>query len=147
MTELEIISIKKYVKGAYPNMKDTEISNIVWIDLLQDEEYYGILQSVKNYIKDGNKFPPTVGEVIKGYNLIINKFRDDILNKMEDDGVFDDPDSTDIEIAMWNKKNRKRKTLIWSANLSKAPEWFVKIYKSYETNQKALVFKSQKRLN
>lgn len=147
MTAKETLSILKYIKGVYPYTKDSELSNVVWIDMLKDEEYFGILESVKNYIREAHEYAPNVGQIIKGYDIIIKQFANDILNKMNDDGVFNDPIETDIEIAMWNKNNRKRKALMWSQDLSKAPEWFVELYKSYEKEKKQLVFNSQKRLN
>jgi hypothetical protein len=138
MTNREVIQIKEYIKGAFANMKESDFSDVVWYDLLKDEEYYGILQSVKNYIRAGNKFPPSIGEIIKGYELIIQDFANDILQEMDDDGYFDDPEQTETEIALWNKKNRKRKAFLWAEDLSKAPEWFKNDYSSYMQKRKRL---------
>ena len=98
MTNNQIIQIKEYVRGAFPNMKDNDFADVVWFDLLKDEEFYGILQSVKNFVRDGSKFPPTVGEIIKGYELIVRDFSDSILREMEEDGYFDDVKKTNDEI-------------------------------------------------
>jgi hypothetical protein len=135
MTDEQVVAIKKYVEGAYPMMKSNDDSDLVWFDLLQDQEYYGILQSIKNYIRAGNKFPPTVSEIIKGYSLIIMEFNDEVLRLMDEDGFFNDPPGGEIEVALWNKQNRKRKALVWMSRdypKENIPRWFKEEYQKYE---------------
>ncbi len=143
MKDEQVVAIKKYVEGAYPMMKSNDDADLVWFDLLQDEEYYGILQSVKNYIRAGNKFPPGVSEIISGYSLIISGFADDVLKLMDDDGYFEDKEGLDSEISDWNRSNRKTKAFIWmSTSFPKEtiPNWFKQDYKRYESKIKAKYF-------
>jgi hypothetical protein len=143
MKDEQVVAIKKYVEGAYPMMKSNDDADLVWFDLLQDEEYYGILQSVKNYIRAGNKFPPGVSEVIQGYSLIIMEFNDEVLRLMDEDGFFNDSEEADIEVAYWNKNNRKRKAAVWiSKDFPKEniPNWFKEVYQNYESQIKAKYF-------
>jgi len=154
MTKKEVVLIKSYIKGAFPNFKDDQKTDVIWYDMLKDEEYYGILQSVKNFIKSGSKYPPTLAEVLKGYDLILDSLYNDVINLMDEDGFFDDPEGTPAEITLWNKKNRKRKALFWvTGNTTKsvAPEWFKEIFKSYKDKLKTKYFSlsdnTQKKLN
>lgn len=148
MTKQEYAQIKAYVLGAFPQMKNNDFSDAVWYDFLKEEEYYGILQSVKNYIKQGNKFPPTVGEVVNGYELIVQDFNNEVLRLMEESGYFDDAEETDYEVAAWNKKNRKRKAFIWLSNSfpkEAIPDWFKNDYHEYEKVIKAKYFATNNR--
>jgi len=135
MTQQEVIFVKNYIKGAYPNIKDDTTSDAVWYDLLKSEEYYGILQSVKNYIRSGNKYAPTLSEIIAGYELIVLEYQNEIIQRMDKDGYFNDGETSPYEIASWNKKNRMRKANVWASRdypKEKIPDWFKRDYQRYE---------------
>ncbi len=166
MTQKELILLLNYVRGAYQTFKSDANSDAVWYDLLQGEEYYGILQALKNYIRKGNKFPPTPADLIMGYELIVLEFSNEVLRLMESAGYFDDPTEivltekydeltdtyikteprkvlTDLELARWNKDNRKRRAYIWlSEGFPKEaiPKWFKEDYQKYEKMIKAKYF-------
>ena len=71
MNDGQALAIKTYCEGAYPNMKKDSNADLVWIDMLKDYEYNGILMSVKKHILSGNKFAPSLAEIIKGYEMIL----------------------------------------------------------------------------
>lgn len=73
MNEKQALAIKQYCEGAYPNMKKDDSTDLVWIDMLQSYDFNGIMQSVKKHIYSGNKFAPSLAELIKGYELILNE--------------------------------------------------------------------------
>ncbi len=140
MTAQELNQIRAYIKGAYPNFKDDENDDIVWFDLLQGYQYQGIMQALKSYIKSGNRFAPTVAELIKGYETILDDFNSDIIERMTRDGVFDDPYcvemidgrliETEPEVRRWNREKRITKAKNWLQAKS-MPDWFKDKYDSY----------------
>ena len=142
MTTQELNQLRAYIKGAYPHVKDDEQDDIVWYDLLQGCDYLGVLQTVKSYIRAGNRFAPTVAELISGYESILDVFNDDILDKMAKDGVFDDPYciemidgrliETEPEVRRWNREKRITKAKNWLQAKS-MPAWFKEKYDSYRT--------------
>ena len=71
MDNSQALTIKAYCEGAYPNMKKDDTYDVVWFDMLKDYQYQGIMQSVKKYIMAGNKFPPTIAELIQGYETLL----------------------------------------------------------------------------
>lgn len=145
MTSQELSQLRAYIKGAYPHIKDDEQDDLVWFDLLQGYEYLGLLQTVKRYIKAGNRYAPTVAELISGYETILDGFNLDILDRMASDGVFDDPEfvtitdlngikrtiATEPEVRAWNRQKRIDRARNW---LSKnfLPDWFKRDYQRYE---------------
>lgn len=152
MTYEEVVHIRNYVKGAYPQVKDnTEATDAVWFDMLKDYAYLGILASVKEYIRSGKQYPPTLAEVIKNYEVVLDLHQDDILNQMILDGVFDDPEGAKEDIAEWNKECRIDKVKYWmSLEKWQWPKWFLDIYKNYMKqiiNQKYISVRSESNVN
>lgn len=122
---------------------DDESSDAVWFDMLRNEDYQGIMLALKSYIRAGNKYPPSIGELLKGYDNQILEFNNAVLETMERDGYFADSEVTDPEVARFNYENRKRKAMMWASRdypKEHIPEWFLKDYKSYEERVKSLYF-------
>lgn len=147
MTYEEVVHIRNYIKAAYPQVKDnSEATDAVWFDMLKDYAYLGILASVKDYIMSGKQYPPTLAEVIKNYETVLDSHQEDILKQMMIDGVFNDPDGSNPAIAEWNKENRIDRARLWmSLEKSKWPKWFLDIYKKYMkqiVNQKYISVRS-----
>ena len=129
MTNEQILQVKKYIEGAFPQVKEKVVADLVWFDMMRDEEYYGIMQSVRNYVKKGKPFPPSIGEIINGYELTFESYQDSILNQMDLNGYFGNDDN---EIETWNRKNRKLKAVRWVLKLLPAPDWFIEDYRQYK---------------
>ena len=142
MTVEQVLSIKKYVEGAYQTVKNDVDNDLVWIDMLKGEEYYGILESAKKYIRAGNKFAPTIGELIRGYEIVIDEFNKIVFDTMADDGYFVDRVSKEREVREWNTQKRTKQTKIW---LSKGypkeyiPQWFLDDWRKYSNEVKGLL--------
>ena len=142
MTREQVLSIKKYVEGAYQTVKNDIDNDLVWIDMLKNEEYYGILESAKKYIRAGNKFAPTIGELIQGYEIVIDEFNKIVFDMMVDDGYFVDRVSKDQEVREWNTQKRTKQTKIWlSKNYPKEyiPQWFLDDWRKYASEVKQLL--------
>lgn len=142
MTVEQVLSIKKYVEGAYQTVKSDIDNDLVWIDMLKNEEYYGILESAKKYIRAGNKFPPTIGELIQGYEIVIDEFNKIVFDTMADDGYFVDRVSKDKEVREWNTHKRTKQTKIWlSKNYPKEyiPQWFLDDWQKYASEVKQML--------
>jgi hypothetical protein len=142
MTEVQVISIKKYCEAIYPMMKNDSDgdSDLVWYDQLKDEEYHGTMQALKNWIKKGNKFPPSIPELIFGYDYAVLEHQAEVIRMMDYDKYFDDPKGTDEEIAAFNKKNRIRRAKMYCSidyPKERIPEWFKKDYLKYDERLKA----------
>ncbi len=141
MNAKEILLIKDYLKGAYPILKDSDNSNTVWADMLSGYEYLGVLQALKNHIRSGNKYAPTIAELISGYELILDGFNSDIIDKMTRAREFDDQESVklhdgrviaiDPEVSAWNRNNRIEKAKNWLA-LGIMPDWFRTKFEQYK---------------
>lgn len=128
MNSEEIIMAKKYVEGAYPQMQNKDKDNgadIVWLDMLKKYPKEGVIASIKAYIESGNPYPPTLADIIKGYKAELDSHKTEILSQMISDGFFDDPETTDMEIAEWNKDKRIDKAKYWLTLDSKTwPQFF-----------------------
>jgi hypothetical protein len=142
MTREQVLSIKKYVEGAYQTLKSDIDNDLVWIDMLKDQEYYGILESAKKYIRAGNKFAPTIGDLINGYEIVVDEFNKRVFMAMLVDGYFADKVSEDKEMRDWNTEKRTKQTKIW---LSKGypkehiPQWFLDDWRKYSNEVKGLL--------
>jgi hypothetical protein len=142
MTKSEVIMLRNYIKGAYGYDNGGESTDAVWFDLLQEYEYKGIMQAAKNHIKSGNNYPPRVAELIRGYELILDTLSDDIINRMERVGEFDDMVG-DEEIRAWNKRNRIDKLKRWLAHPNRdriMPSWLQAIISKYQAEIKMKYF-------
>lgn len=106
MNVQEAIAVRVYAEGAYPQLKDKDAAGKVWVDLLTPFEYRGIMKVLKDYIMTGNKYPPTVAELIGAYKVVLSEIDETIVQMMLDAGDFDDPDWANPEVAMWNQKKR-----------------------------------------
>lgn len=128
------VAIKFYCEGAYPQMKDKGGSDEVWVDMLAEYDYPLMLSAVKQYISDGNEYAPSIASLILAYKKQQERFTDDILQQMELDGVFDDPENSSSEVALWNKKNRKSKANNYVLTRI-MPEWFRTLYENYQRKE------------
>lgn len=144
MTVEQVITIRKYIDGAYPQLRqrtkeEIEDTDTVWFDLLKGEDFHLAMQAVKNYIRNGNNFPPSISSVLEGCKAVILKYNNRVLETMEADGYFDDPENADAETSKWNKDNRKRKAQVWVSKgypKEQIPDWFKKDYQRYEATVK-----------
>ncbi|NCC19098.1 MAG: hypothetical protein EOM29_09190 [Bacteroidia bacterium] len=150
MKPAEIVILKEFIKSAYPSYKDeSATSDAVWYEMLHDEDYQGAMMAVKKYIREGNKFPPTLAELIKGCEGVVLEFNNAVLQAMDKDGYFSD----DGEYSDWNYENRKRKAMMWISKdypKESVPEWFTKDYRKYEESIKEQYFlgrPAQKRID
>ena len=128
------VAIKFYCEGAYPQMREKNGSDEVWIDMLSTYDYSIMLTATKQYIADGNEYAPSIASLIVAYKKQQERFTDDILQKMEEDGLFNDPSDSESEIALWNKKNRKRKVQMYVMT-GIMPLWFKNIYQRYQSKE------------
>lgn len=136
------VAIKFYCEGAYPQMREKNGSDEVWIDMLANYDYSLMLSAVKQYISDGNEYAPSIASLIVAYGKQQDRFIDDILQRMEEDGLFDDTLESESEVALWNKKNRKRKAQMYVMTKN-MPVWFKTIYQSYQNKETALLAKTK----
>ena len=151
MTVEQVITLRKYVDGAYPQLRqrskeEIEDTDTVWFDLLKDEDYYLAMQSVKNYIRSGNPYPPGISNVIDGCKTVILQYNNRVLEAMEADGYFDDVKSESAEVSKWNKDNRIRKARAYVSEgypKERIPEWFRRDYQRYETGVKQSLINSK----
>lgn len=65
MTHLEIIDLIERICIYYPhaNIETSEKTVRAWYDLLSDCESREVFDKLRQHIKDGKKFPPTVAEL------------------------------------------------------------------------------------
>ena len=72
---------------------------------------------------------------------------DKILQEMDADGYFSDPDETPFDVAHWNKESRRRKASVWASRdfpKEKVPAWFMNDYKRYAQDLKQKIFGAQR---
>lgn len=131
MDRKSAVAIKFYCEGAYPQMREKNGSDEVWIDMLSNYDYNIMLSATKQYIADGNEYAPSIASLIVAYKKHQDRFTDDVLQEMDNDGLFDDSNDSDIEVALWNKKNRKRKAQAYVLT-GIMPDWFKTIYQAYQ---------------
>lgn len=146
MNGQEVVLLRKYAEGAYPQMKQDAGSDAVWTDMLSQYEYFGVMQALKNYIRTGNRFPPTLAELISGYEQVLSSFDADIVEMMAKDGVFDDDITKDPEIKAWNRANREQKTRTWLAHPLRElmwPDWLKDLYGEYQARIRERYFIAQ----
>ncbi len=137
MTVEQVLAIKKYCEGAYPIMKTDDDNDIVWIDMLKEFQYEGMLETVKRYIKTGNKFPPTLADLVFKFDYELNSLDKQIFLEMELNGEFQDKNQ-DKDIAAWNEKNKKRTSKFYMVFPNKSPEWFSEMYQKYKKDLETL---------
>lgn len=135
MTSEELLKIKKYINGAYPSFKDNDQNDAVWFDLLKDYSFNGIIESVKQYVINGNKFTPSIAEIISGYKVLLTEQNEQILHDMEINGEFDDTSLNSIETFEWNYNNRKRKMKMYLSGECYIPPYYEEIINRYKQNK------------
>lgn len=136
MTVEQVITLRKYIDGAYPQQRqrtreEIEDADTVWFDLLKGEDFHLAMQSVKNYIRSGNNFPPSISLILEGCKAVVLQYNNRVLEMMDSDGYFNNTAETDIE----TRRIRKQKAEIWVSNnypKELIPEWFQRDYQRYE---------------
>jgi len=74
MNNQEAIVLRRFAEGAYPQMHNEQGADAVWIEMLQDYPFNGVMEALKQRIRDGNKYPPNIGELIGGYKEMLSSF-------------------------------------------------------------------------
>lgn len=151
MTQQEILILKRYAEGAYPSMKQDKGSDAVWADMLAPYDYQGMMNSLKSHIRSGNRYQPTLAELISGYSVAEKNMDSEIIEQMERDGVFNDSEGTDEDIASWNRRNRVEKAKAWLSHPMRdsiIPGWFKAVYERYkgQANRELIVSASNYQL-
>ena len=141
MTKEEVLAIRKYAEGAYPQMKSEQGFDAVWFDILADYSFNGIMQSLKERIKSGNKYPPSIAELIGGYKDIITAHDALFVKWLESTGYFDDSNE-DVEIAQMNKRHRREKTETFLQRPDIMPEWLKAKLDEYHGKVERRLFKT-----
>jgi len=114
----QVIMIRAIINESYPYVKmDKEEGDEVWFLMLQDYNYKIIQQALIDYIKNGNKFAPSIAELIKLHDKKKESFRHPLVEFMLGKGYFNDRDADGktihSELASWNRDNRVRKHNMW----------------------------------
>ena len=141
MTENEVLAVKTYAEGAYPQMKSEKASDFVWVDMLSPYDLNTAMVSLQTYIKSGNRFPPTVADIIKGCGEAQKNQDEEFIAYLDNLGMFREAGEDD-EVSRWNKDNREQKARNWLAHplREKAwPEWFRLLYTAFR--EKKLLLK------
>lgn len=132
MTKDEFALIKIYMETAYQSQR-WEVSVAVWFDFLKNFNYRITLEAVKKYI-GLNKFPPTVSDIVKGYDLLLDDISqlplDNIILKMRADGYFNTPFNEPLDII----DNRMYKANKWLYT-GIIPAWFLRDYNRYKNKE------------
>jgi hypothetical protein len=127
----EVITLREIIKESYPFAKmDNERGDDVWYVLLKDYQFQPMHNSLVSWIKAGNKFPPSIADLIARYDDTVKETATGVIAMMDEDGYFDDPEDASREIAIWNHNQRLRKANMWSQN-GKGPDWFMRDYQTY----------------
>ena len=146
MTSDKAIVIKMFCENAYHQLKEKNGGDEVWVEMLKEYQYEVMLSAVKNYIKRGNTYPPSIADLINVYNSEVVTIYDDILNAMECDGVFNDPIGCDEEIETINIRHRREKSINWLQS-NVMPDWFREILQKYLKKTVLIYGGGQKLLN
>lgn len=114
----QVIMIRAIVNESYPYVKmDKEEGDEVWFLMLQDYNYELIQKSLIEYIKNGNKFAPSIADLIRLHDAKKENFRHPLIEFMFDKGYFDDIDGDGNkiynELASWNRDKRVKKHNMW----------------------------------
>lgn len=114
----QVIMIRAIINESYPYVKmDKQEGDEVWFLMLQDYSYDLMINCLKNYIKNGNKFAPSIAELIELHDKRKESFRHPLVDFMLDKGYFDDVDDKGNkifgEVASWNRDKRVKKHNMW----------------------------------
>lgn len=130
MTAEGVIALRTIIKETYPLVKmESQEGDEVWYLLLQEYDFEPMQLALLEYIKSGNKFPPSAADLIRLYEFHDPK-TNLLLEYMDSKGYFNDPRGTRADIAQFNYENRKRKAMWWIKNRS-IPEWLQKDLDKY----------------
>ena len=154
MTIEQMIMIRKYIDGAYPlqrqrTKEETADADMIWFDMLKDEDYNLCMQGVKNYIRSANNFPPSISAILEASKEVVLQYNNKVIELMESEGYFNDSETTPLEISAWNKENRRRKAQIWASNnypKELIPDWFKTDYQRYEVRVRQTLIPSAARM-
>lgn len=130
MTKQEFSLIKAYLSGAYSRF---DIDPNVWFDFLKDLNYQIALISVKDYVR-GNKFPPTISDIMTIYYKLFDDFHrlplDATIIQMRNAGYFHSP-FAEPEQVIDRRMYQANKWLFTGL----APDWFLRDYKQHKNKQ------------
>ena len=145
MNSKEVITIRTFIKEAYPYSKlESDTGDDVWFVLLKEYKFATVYETLIEYIKNGNKFAPSIAELIH-----LSKDKDtlklnEVVAYMEEKGYFDDEEVLSAEAAMWNKENRLRKTMSYIER-GIVPEWLQKDINKYYREMNPLKLGDEKK--
>ncbi len=121
MTPKEALQIKTVIEAAYPNVKPSKESDLVYISIFQDYDVQPMLAAAKEHIK-ACAFPPTIADLLRRYDNVQVNQNHAIISIMQAQGYF----HSDEEI---------RKASQWITR-GIIPDWFKRDMARY--NQKQL---------
>jgi len=139
----QVLAIKRFAEGAYPQMKNDGGSDAVWIEMLSTYDFGGMMQTLKNHINGGNKYPPSIAELIGGYKNAVSEYDSKFVEWLEKTGKLADAEGTDAEIAALSLRHRKEKAVaIMSHPLrdSIMPGWFAAWYAEYRAKVERRIY-------
>lgn len=124
MTIEEVIALRVFINEAYPFAKmDQTEGDVTWHIILQECNAKEMQDVVLLYIRSGQKYPPSVAELISRYEKRVDEIIPEIVSFMMGHRFFDDDDKNDLVMFEWNRKNRIRKASIW-VRTNIMPDWF-----------------------
>lgn len=135
-----------FCENAYHQLKEKDGGDEVWIEMLKEYQYEVMLSAVKNYIKSGKTYPPSIADLINAYGTEVITIYDGVLDAMEKDGVFNDPEKSDEDLEFWNKDKRRKKAIVWLQS-NNMPEWFRTVLQKYLKRTVLIYGGDQKLLN
>ena len=131
MTIKEVITLRTFIKESYPYSKlENESGDDVWYVLLKDYKFKNVYEALIDYIKEGNKFAPSIAELISLSKTKEKIFLNEVVQYMDEQGYFDDKKVLNAEVAMWNKESRIKKTMSFIER-DAVPEWLQKDINKY----------------
>lgn len=131
MSPEQVVAIRTMIKEAWPYAKlDSDTGDEVWFVILQEYKYKPMYDAVIHFIKGGNKFAPSLPELIKLYEEFNQVELSEVVQFMEEKGYFNDPDGSDAETAMWNHQKRLNKTMMFIES-GTVPEWLQRDINKY----------------
>lgn len=153
MKAQQVIMLRAIINESYPYVKmDKEEGDEIWFLMLQDYNYELMQKSLLDYIKDGNKFAPSIADLIKLHDHKKSTFRHPVVEFMLDKGYFNDRDGEGktiySDLASWNRDNRVKKHNMWVLE-GRLPDIFKEDFEKYKEmmHQDELQWTERKMLN
>lgn len=81
MTDKQAIYIKTFLEGAFPILKETKESDLVYVVMLKEYDFETMFQATKNYIKK-SCYAPTIAGLIQEYDLLMAERKKLLTNKL-----------------------------------------------------------------